>query len=160
MFALMVAGQSDGSQTPPTIAFKRDTFAFANDTVFAYKDGHPSLRRDDAERYTARCFVMSRAVVQFKKFARFEPNLPPLEDSEMAERIREVTRRPPWDEAHGENERIVIPGVRTLRELSNTAHGSSRKISAWMAHLFPSRQLAGAFAAAAGPTSSDKSPLG
>ena len=107
-----------GAEIRPTVAFKRDTFAFANDTVFAYKGGRARLRRDEAERYTARCFVMCRAVVQFKKFARFEPNASPLKDSELAKRIREITRRPPWDDADNASERIVIPGVRNLRALS------------------------------------------
>src|SRR6266404_1235711 len=80
------------------IAFERDTFSFVNDTVFAYQDGHPSIRHGDGNRYTARCFVMARAVVQFHKFARFDSKLPPLDDSALADRIRAVTRRAPWQD--------------------------------------------------------------
>jgi hypothetical protein len=102
------------------ITFKRDTFSFVNDTVFAYQDGRPSIRHEEVKRYTARCFAMARAVVQFNKFARFDPDLPPLDDAALADRIRAVTGRPPWREALERNERIVIPGVADLRTLSRT----------------------------------------
>jgi hypothetical protein len=105
--------------TPPMV-FDRDTFSFVNDTVFAYHDGHPSLRQDDIERYTARCFVMSRAVVQFKKFARFDPAGPSLDDAALAARIRAVTRRAPWRDALDDDHRVVISGVADLRTLSRT----------------------------------------
>jgi hypothetical protein len=98
--------------------FGRDTLSFANDTVFAYQDGHPSMRKDSVDRYTARCFVMCRAAVQFRRFARFEPMQPPLDDATLAERIREVARRPPWEDEYDEGKRIAIPGVSSLRELS------------------------------------------
>ncbi len=102
------------------VVFERDTFSFANDTVFAYRDGHPSLRHESTKRYATRCFVMSRAVVQFRKFARFEPDLPPLDDSALADRIRAITRRAPWRDALDQTHRIVIPGVADLRALSRT----------------------------------------
>src|SRR6266700_2844894 len=55
--------------------FDRDTFAFANQTVFEYHEGHPSLRRGSSVRrdmYKRHCFVLCRTAMQFKKFARFE----------------------------------------------------------------------------------------
>jgi hypothetical protein len=109
-----------GADARAPIAFERDTFSFVNDTVFAYRDGHPSLRREEMKRYTARCFVMARAVVQFHKFARFDPDLPPLDDAALAHRIRAVTSRAPWQSALNGRDRIVIPGVPNLRELSRT----------------------------------------
>jgi hypothetical protein len=110
------------AQGEALLAFKRDTFAFANETVFEYHEGHPSSRHADppenAKRFTQHCFVMSRAVVQFRKFARFEPALRPLDDRALAVRIRQITRRPPWAAALAERERIVIPGYANLRGLS------------------------------------------
>ncbi len=59
--------------------FQRDTLAFANSTVFAYQQGKIVSYGDPdpkqkSKRYTRRCFVMSRTVVQFYKFAQFDPN--------------------------------------------------------------------------------------
>jgi len=59
--------------------FDRDTFAFQNATVLKYKNGVPSLRArstsdDPANKYSRRCFVMTRTVMQFRKFARFDPH--------------------------------------------------------------------------------------
>jgi len=61
---------------------------------------------------------MSRGVEQFRKFARFEPARPPLDDRELAARIRDITRRPAWDPPLAERDRIVIPGYADLRALS------------------------------------------
>src|SRR5438045_4887821 len=88
--------------------FDRDTFAFANMTVFDYENGIPHLRRGDQareERYTRRCFVMSRTAMQFDKFARLDPRAASIDDAELAARIRQVTRRAAWKEALPENER-------------------------------------------------------
>jgi hypothetical protein len=61
---------------------------------------------------------MSRTVVQFKKFARFEPNGKALKDTELAHRVRQVTRHPPYEEPLPSGQRVVIPGYKNLRELS------------------------------------------
>jgi hypothetical protein len=102
--------------------YHRDTLAFANSTVFQYRAGIPVRRtgaaREKSERYTRRCFVMSRAVVQFHKFARFDRAAAPIDDRELARRIRNVTRRQPWHDPLPQNERIVFPGYANLRELS------------------------------------------
>jgi len=103
--------------------FDRDTFAFQNATVLKYKDGLPYLqvkasREDPANRYTRRCFVMSRTAMQFRKFARFDPCGAPLNDLELAARIRAVAHRAPWDESLPENQRIVFPGYANLRQMS------------------------------------------
>lgn len=119
--ALLVAAPASArAQAREPFVFDRDTFAFINDTVFAYEDGHPSLRHESSERYTARCFVMSRAVVQFRKFARFDPKLPPLPDAALAKQVRAVTGRAVWREPLRDRARIVIPGAANLRTLSRT----------------------------------------
>jgi hypothetical protein len=101
-------------------SFQRDTFAFANETVLEYHEGHASLRRESqkTKRFTQHCFVMSRSVVQFWKFARFDPGTPPLDDRGLAERIRKITRSSPWASPLEERDRIVIPGYADLRTLS------------------------------------------
>ena len=103
--------------------FDRDTFAFQNATVLKYKNGVPFLRArstsdDLANKYTRRCFVMSRTAMQFRKFARFDPRGAPLNDLELAARIRAVAHRAPWDESLPENQRIVFPGYANLRQMS------------------------------------------
>src|SRR5262245_36363791 len=101
--------------------FDRDTFAFANQTVFEYHDGHASLRKSSATKrdaYNRHCFVMSRTAMQFKKFARFEPRSTPLDDASLAARIRDLTRQSTWSEPLPENQRIVFPGYNDLKEMS------------------------------------------
>jgi hypothetical protein len=106
----------------PEFRFDRDTFAFANQTVFEYHDGHASLRKASATKkdaYNRHCFVMSRTVMQFKKFARFEPRSTPLDDASLAARVRDVTRQAAWAEPLPENQRIVFPGYKDLKEMSD-----------------------------------------
>ena len=103
--------------------FERDTLSFANSTVFQYEGGYAQTRTktevgEKPKRYTRRCFVMSRSALQFYKFARFEPKAPALDDTELAHRVRAVTRLQPWKPAWPKNERIVFPGYADLRHLS------------------------------------------
>lgn len=102
--------------------FERETFAFANSTVFEYEKGkivrRSNREKKKSERYTRRCFVMCRAVLQFHKFARFEPRGRPLDDKELAARVRAVTRKRPWRDALPAEQRIVFPGYRDLRAMS------------------------------------------
>jgi len=103
--------------------FDRDILGFRNSTVFEYHAGIAYLRKtardgDKAKPYTRRCFVMTRTVLQFHKFARFDPQATPLDDRALAARVRMVTRRHPWSEALPDNERIVFPGYSSLREMS------------------------------------------
>ena len=104
-------------------AFKRDTLAFVNATVFDYSEGQARVRKntDGKEKkkaYTRRCFVMSRTAMQFRKFARFDPRGAPLNDKELAARIRAVTHTPPWNEAQSTGKRVVFPGYPDLRTMS------------------------------------------
>jgi hypothetical protein len=106
-----------------TFGFDRDTFAFENATVLKYKNGVPFLRArsnsdDPPNRYTRRCFVMTRTVMQFRKFARFDPHGAPLNDQELAARVRAITHRAAWREPLPENQRVVFPGYANLREMS------------------------------------------
>src|SRR5262245_57479537 len=118
-FAVVAFARAGG--TSSEFRFDRDTFAFANQTVFEYHQGHASLRKSSATKrdaYILYCFVMSRTAVQFKKFARFEPRNPPLDDASLAARIRDVTRHSTWAEPLPEKQRIVFPGYKDLKEMS------------------------------------------
>ncbi|HEU0273447.1 MAG TPA: hypothetical protein VFQ83_02845 [Candidatus Udaeobacter sp.] len=102
-------------------SFDRDTFAFANQTVFEYHEGHASLRKSsDVKRdaYNRHCFVLCRTAMQFKKFARFDPHGAPLDDASLAARVRAVTHRAAWEEPLPQNQRIVFPGYKNLRAMS------------------------------------------
>jgi hypothetical protein len=61
---------------------------------------------------------MSRTAAQFKKFARFEPRSAPLDDASLAARVRALTRQAAWAEPLPENQRIVFPGYKDLKEMS------------------------------------------
>ncbi len=101
---------------------------FTNDTVFDYRGGEirslfSGARLEEklaaGERlYMRRCFVLARGTVQFRKFARFDPAAPAVDDATLAARVRAIARRPVWREALPERERIVIPGYRDLRAFS------------------------------------------
>jgi len=107
------AGPSEGFNFHP------DTLSFANWTVFTYENGHiVSHKNQYGHHYSRRCFVMTRTVEQFYKFARFEPKAPRIDDRELTKRIRDITRRPPWHDPLPAEKRVVIPGYSNLRELS------------------------------------------
>lgn len=116
-----------GATIGPAFSFNRDTFAFANETVFEYHQGHASLRHENGaqkpKRFTSHCFVMSRGAAQFRKFARFDPTLSPLDARELAVRVREVTSRKPWAAALAMQDRIAIPGYPDLRALTRARAG-------------------------------------
>lgn len=106
--------------------FERDTFAFANQTVFEYREGHPYLRersKEPEKRFNRRCFVLCRTTMQFRKFARFDPRATPLDDKSLAARIRAVTRRQAWVKSLPEDQRVVFPGYANLREMSKARQG-------------------------------------
>ncbi len=122
-FGLSVAArayEAPAVPAPKPLKYPDDTFAFKNETVWNYVGGsvQPENETDHPREYTRRCFVLSRAVVQFWKFARFEPNAAPLDADELAKRIRQVTERSVWLPALSPKDRIVIPGYHHLREAS------------------------------------------
>ena len=106
--------------------YDTDSFAFANETVWNYVNGSVQDESSSPERkrdYTRRCFVVTRAAVQFWKFARFDPTALPLTAPKLVDRIREVTARSVWLPALPVNERIVFPGYANLRALSASNPG-------------------------------------
>lgn len=109
----------------PDFDVRRDTLGFANEARLAYDvDASGRLhisRREVPAEYANRCFVMSRAVMQFRQFARFAPERPRVSREEYARLVRKISRIPVW--SRGPCERIVIPGFRDLRSFSK-AHQS------------------------------------
>ena len=140
---LVALTQSSGFAS--AFSFERDTFAFQNATVLKYKNGVPFLRArsnsdDPPNKYTRRCFVMTRTTMQFRKFARFDPRSAPLNDQELAARIREVAHRAAWCEPLPENQRIVFSGYANLRQMSKArAHVLQENIgSGFVTYFRPS----------------------
>ena len=94
----------------PVFRFGEDTFAFANEVR--------SLNPERDDLYANYCFVMTRGVVQFLKFARFDPSGARLPSEAYVELVRQVAARAPWEEAYPPEQRVVIPGYPNLREFS------------------------------------------
>ena len=116
----------------------RDTFAFSNDTAFQYgvdEQGklHFSLRKKPAD-FAHRCFVLTRAVLQFRQFARFEPQTPRLSRDEYRLRIKQICRVPVWS---SRLERIVIPGYADLHSFSAAYEGLLKEnLGNWLPSYF------------------------
>ena len=103
--------------------YSQDSFAFANDTVWKYRDGERVTAPDPPEdqkleKYSRHCFVMASAALQFWKTARFDPQAPPVSDVELARRIRRVRNTPAWNPPLPDEQRIVFPGYASFRDLS------------------------------------------
>ncbi|HUJ09694.1 MAG TPA: hypothetical protein VL171_06675 [Verrucomicrobiae bacterium] len=103
--------------------FRRDTFAFHNELVFKSSDpssvsGVATTLQKLEHPYTRRCFIMAAGVVQFWKHARFDPSAPPVAESELARRIREVRDDAAWWPGEPPTKRVVFPGFAGLRDLS------------------------------------------
>jgi hypothetical protein len=116
------AHQSPEKKAERAFQFSHDRLGFSNETVWSYENGGIQSERDQhqtgGEHYTRRCFVVSRAAVQFWKFARFEPSLPPLSEKALAQRIRDVTTIDVWRDPLPQERRIVFPGYSNLPEIS------------------------------------------
>jgi hypothetical protein len=128
---------------------RRDTFSFANETVFQYGvDERGKLhisRREDEPEYAHRCFVMSRAVLQFWQFAAFEPRQQKVSREEYARIIRRISRIPVWSK--GPRERIAVPGFKDLHDFSvKMPHVLQENLGTW----FPSYIRVGNFRMAMG----------
>lgn len=119
--ALASAYVPPASPAPHPLEYPRDTYAFKNETVWNYGGGSVQSGPDtkkNRRQYTRRCFVLSRSVVQFWKFAKFDPHGKPLDDKALAARIRQVTGRSVWLPILAGRDRIVIPGYHDLHEAS------------------------------------------
>jgi hypothetical protein len=101
--------------------FQRDTFAFANETVFEYNippsKGAPKPRHEANSDYTLHCFVMARSARQFFQHARFDPTQRKVTDAAYAELVRRIVATDPREDRPNEPA-IVIPGYPNLRAFS------------------------------------------
>jgi hypothetical protein len=125
LLPLLPAYELPSAPAPRPFTYRTDTFAFANETVWNYVNGSvqpesPSARKRE---YTRHCFVLTRAAVQFWKFARFDPDAPPLPPRQLAHRIRQVTERSVWLPALPRDQRPVFPGYANLRAISAAEPG-------------------------------------
>jgi hypothetical protein len=121
--AVLPAYEPPSAPAPRSFHYDTDSFAFANETVWNYVNGSVQADANSVahkREYTRRCFVVTRAAVQFWKFARFDPHAPPLSADQLARRIREVTARSVWLSALPPAQRIAFPGYASLRALSAT----------------------------------------
>jgi hypothetical protein len=94
----------------PVLGFGVETFAFRNDSRIHHR-GKPDI-------YCNRCFLMARAVGQFQRFARFEPEAPRLHPEAYAARVWRVIRRGAWRAPLPAAHRVVIPGYPSLHAFS------------------------------------------
>ena len=118
---------------------RRDTFAFSNDTAWKYgvdEAGqlHISKREKPAD-FARRCFVLTRAVLQFQQFARFAPEEAKISREEYRRRVRAICRIAVWSD--GPRERIVIPGFADLRSFSIAYEGMLKEsLGNWLPTYF------------------------
>ena len=103
--------------------FSTDRLAYANETVWHYENGRAvEVAKNGAkagdQAYATRCFVVTRCVTQFWKFASFDPKSPPLSDRDLALRIRMLAKIDVWKDPFPASKRVVFPGYRNLFELS------------------------------------------
>jgi hypothetical protein len=115
-------------KAPRPLTYPDDIFAFKNETVWNYVNGAvrpetEAQRKARPHQYNQRCYVLSRSIVQFWKFARFDPSRPPLDAKDLAARIRQVTERSVWLPALSGKDRVVFPGYHNLHEVSAAMPG-------------------------------------
>src|SRR5271154_5013405 len=97
LFGLALLAACGARAAAPThFDWRADTIAFSNDTVFAYgidEAGRLTIhRRETPARFAHRCFVLARAVLQFRRFARFAPGEPRATEAEYRALIAQVCR--------------------------------------------------------------------
>jgi hypothetical protein len=101
--------------------WNNDRFSFANETVWTYEPsqtGEKESKKNKEAAYTRRCFVMTRAALQFRKFAQFDPAAAPVSETELAKRIQQVASKPVWEPELSARERILFPGSKNLLDFS------------------------------------------
>lgn len=103
----------------PAIRFGVDTFAFPNESS-SKNAGKPDL-------YANYCFVMTRAVVQFHRFARFDPTAPKLGPETYTARVRQVVARSPWEDALPPDDRVVVSGYTSLFRFSRAQQAAVKE---------------------------------
>ena len=118
---------------------RRDTIAFSNDTAWKYgvdETGklHISAREKPAD-FAHRCFVLTRAVLQFEQFAHFAPEQPKVSREEYRQLVRKVCRIPVW--SWRPRGKLMIPGFPDLRSFSVAYEGLLKnELGNWLPSYF------------------------
>ncbi len=118
---------------------RRDTFAFSNDTVFAYGVDEAGklhiARREKPAQFSHRCFVLARAVLQFRQFARFAPEQAKVSREEYRQIVLRICRVPVW--SRGPREPIAVPGFADLHAFSIAYEGVLKEnLGNWLPSYF------------------------
>ncbi len=134
-FALWLLCTTALQAGPTRFHYRTDTFAFSNDTVFAYgvdEAGRLTMRRREKDvEFSHRCFVLCRAVMQFHQFARFDPKAARVTPEEYRLLVKKVCRIPVWRSSPSEP--IVIPGYRNLHDFSHAyEHMLKEELGNWL----------------------------
>lgn len=129
------------SGSPCQFDVRKDTFAFSNDTAFAYgvdeKGGLTMHRQAHPPQFTHRCFVLSRAVIQFHKFVRFDPKQPKAPPAQYRALVRKISRIPVWVSPYRVEKRLVIPGYSNLHDFSHAyEHLLKEELGNWRPTFF------------------------
>jgi hypothetical protein len=137
LILIIIPGAGAESTNAGKFDWRRDTFAFANDTVLDYgvdETGHLTMHRKEKKAdFAHRCFPMCRGVMQFYQFARFAPELAKVSTDEYRKRMLRVFRIPVWWSPRNNEERVVIPGFPDLRSFSaRYEHLIKRNIGEWL----------------------------
>jgi len=102
--------------------FPQDTFSFSNNLYYDYqpdKSGHIIVRHRNPGNipdYSRHCFVLVRSVLQFRRFAEFDPKLPRLSEKQYRQRVLQLNKYAPW--SAGPAKKIVFPGYPNLYRFS------------------------------------------
>ena len=94
----------------PALRYPDDTFGYRNDSRIHHR-GKPDL-------YANWCIVIARAVIQFQRFARFEPAAGRVPAAAYTALVRQVVARPPWQPCLPDEARVVVPGFACLHEFT------------------------------------------
>jgi hypothetical protein len=116
------ASPKQGPTLTRPFLFHQDTFAYANELVWAYqRDSETGAmvmhRRENPPDYTHHCFPVSRSALQFFQNAIFEPNLPKAAPETYRLLVRQVVKRNPRSPP-SHSEKVRIPGYPHLRAFS------------------------------------------
>jgi hypothetical protein len=119
---LCVAWCSGVAAVAKPFVLPKDTFSYSNNLYYDYHadpTGMVTIRKrakGTEPDYSRHCFSMTRAVVQFYRFAEFRPDIPPISEQEYQILIRKVCRIPPWQPTSPE--KIIFPGYSDLHSFS------------------------------------------
>src|SRR5258708_32254499 len=94
--------------------FPQDTFSFSNNLYFDYRpdaSGQITAHRRNPGNipdYSRHCFSLVRSVLQFRRFAVFDPKLTKVSEDEYRKRVLQLIKDAP--RSSGANPEIVVPG--------------------------------------------------